>query len=202
MHIRLVNVYLLNVPSVCSNYFNSKKTNVSFREMASLIARKSYKVRCIRIWTLFVVSLHRRIQITGASTFYGNKRIFHRGANEPPPRSNWPRLSRGGPYQYCNATSCLVTSWSSDSISCDILCRKLTIITLRRFSLVYTAGRRLLYKRNILHFIAWWLLWWTHRDDVAIQHHSSRLTSITDSYVFLDSAQIIHNFACYIVIYK
>ena len=57
----------------------------------------------------------------GASTFYGNQRIFHRGANEPPPRSNWPRFSRGGPYQYCNATSYLVTSWSSDSISCDIL---------------------------------------------------------------------------------
>ena len=42
---RLVNVYLLNVPSVSSPYFNktgSITKNVSFREMARLIARNSF----------------------------------------------------------------------------------------------------------------------------------------------------------------
>ena len=41
MQIRLVYMYLLNVPCVSSRYFNKIKTNVSFREIARLIARNS-----------------------------------------------------------------------------------------------------------------------------------------------------------------
>ena len=41
MHIRLVNMYLLNVPGVSSPYLNKNKTNVSFTEMARLFARNS-----------------------------------------------------------------------------------------------------------------------------------------------------------------
>ena len=43
MHRRLVYIYLLNVPSFSSRYFK-KKTNVSFREIARLIARNSLEV--------------------------------------------------------------------------------------------------------------------------------------------------------------
>ena len=41
VQIRLVYMYLLNVPSVSSRYFNKIKTNVSIREIARLIARNS-----------------------------------------------------------------------------------------------------------------------------------------------------------------
>ena len=35
-------IYLLNVPSFSSRYFNKLKINVSFREVARLIARTSF----------------------------------------------------------------------------------------------------------------------------------------------------------------
>ena len=41
MHRRLVYIYLLNVPSFSSLFFQQNKTNVSFREIARLIARNS-----------------------------------------------------------------------------------------------------------------------------------------------------------------
>ena len=44
VHQRLVYIHLLNVPSFSSRYFNKNKTNVSFREIARLIARNSYTV--------------------------------------------------------------------------------------------------------------------------------------------------------------
>ena len=43
MYRRLVYIYLLNVPSFSSRYFNKIKTNVSFREIVRLIARNSLK---------------------------------------------------------------------------------------------------------------------------------------------------------------
>ena len=47
MQIRLVYMYLLNVPSVSSRYFN-KIQNVSFREIARIIARNSFSGKCVR----------------------------------------------------------------------------------------------------------------------------------------------------------
>ena len=43
MQILLVYMYLLNVPSASSRYFNKIKTNVLFREIAHLIARNSLR---------------------------------------------------------------------------------------------------------------------------------------------------------------
>ena len=41
VHRGLVYIFLLNVPSFSSHYFKQNKTNVSFREIARLIARNS-----------------------------------------------------------------------------------------------------------------------------------------------------------------
>ena len=41
VHRRLLYIYLLNVPSFSSRYCKKNKINVSFREIASLIARNS-----------------------------------------------------------------------------------------------------------------------------------------------------------------
>ena len=42
MHRRLVYIYLLNVPSFSSRYFNKIKRTSHYREIARLIARNSY----------------------------------------------------------------------------------------------------------------------------------------------------------------
>ena len=41
MHLRLVNVYLLNVPTISSPYFNKIKRTSRLREMTRFIARNS-----------------------------------------------------------------------------------------------------------------------------------------------------------------
>ena len=48
VHRQLVYIYLLNVPSFSSRYFNKIKTNVAFREIARLIARNSFypRIKC------------------------------------------------------------------------------------------------------------------------------------------------------------
>ena len=57
MHRRVVYIYLLNVPSFSSRYFNKIKTNVSFRESVRLIARNSLGVsRIQRVKTGFLGS--------------------------------------------------------------------------------------------------------------------------------------------------
>ena len=45
MHRRLVDIYLLNVPFFLQSLFQQNKTNVSFREIARLIARNSLGYR-------------------------------------------------------------------------------------------------------------------------------------------------------------